>query len=64
MEAFKISSQFCNVLEVSIQIDRKTACKVVKIIEVEHGEDGLEKMSEACFLEKAKFIMKHNINKE
>ena len=34
------------------------------MIEVEHGEDGLEKMSEASFLEKAKFIMKHNINKQ
>ena len=31
------------------------------MIEVEHGEDGLEKMSETSFLEKAKFIMKHNI---
>ena len=53
----KIFSHFCDVLEGSIQIDRKTAYKVVKMIEVEHGEDGLEKMSEASFLEKAKLII-------
>ena len=35
-----------------------------EMVHGEHGEDELEKMSEASFLDKAKFIMKHNINNQ
>ena len=44
VKTFKIFGKFHEVLQDSTEIDRKTACKVVKMIEVEHSEDGLEKM--------------------
>jgi len=64
LKAWNTSSKFLEVLQGSIEIDRNKACKVVKMIEDEYGVDGLEKMSEAAFLEKAKFILKHKIDSQ
>jgi hypothetical protein len=58
----KMFSHFRQVLQDSTKVDRQNAYKIVKMIKGQNGLDGLQNMSEVSFLEKAKFILKHNIH--
>lgn len=56
--------QFLRLLQESSKIDLKTAHKMMSMIKSENGEDGLENMSKASFLVKAKFILKHDMQNQ
>ena len=56
--------QFLRLLQESPKIDLKTAHKMMSMIKSENGEDGLENMSKAAFLVKAKFILKHDMQNQ
>ena len=57
-------SHFLQVLKASEKIEGKDGYAICKIIRDENRPEGFKNISDDVFLEKAKFILKHNIHKK
>ena len=56
--------QFLKFLQESFKMELKAAHNIMSMIESENGDDGLENMSKASFLVRAKFILKHDMQNQ